>query len=233
MTHQILAKVLVFVLNFLLFYFSITLPFELFNCFFPCLELCANTSLRHNTVSRLSLLFDNYISFLPFFIYVLSASMRQTFFNHLVKLLCVKFYLGGLIEICKSHPIWNSWPSMLVSHVEGLKRQIRVMEGGIYDIQLKLEFNSIKGRWWVKCLIISIFLLHAFTFFFNFHDCFVFAELILFLDVLSFVISFKWQITVLYDYQSQFLQFPTITDILNPSLCFFLITFMIVLFLPN
>ena len=76
----------------------------------------------------------------------MSTSIRKFLLTHLKSLLRVKFHLKGLIQSYKSHPIWDLQPPTLVSYVEDLKTQLREIEGGIYEFQLELEVNSIKGR---------------------------------------------------------------------------------------
>ena len=76
----------------------------------------------------------------------MSTSMRRIIFKHLRELLHVKFHLRNLLQLCKSHPIWDLPSPALVSHVEDLERQLKEMEDGIYELQLELEVNSIKGR---------------------------------------------------------------------------------------
>ena len=56
----------------------------------------------------------------------------------------MKFHLRDLIQSCKSHPIWDLQPPTLVSYVEDLERQLREIEGSIYEFQLEFEVNSIK-----------------------------------------------------------------------------------------
>ena len=76
----------------------------------------------------------------------MSTSMRNFLFDHLKTLLHVKFHLIKLLRFCKSHPIWDLQPPELVSHVKDLERQLKEIEDGIYNLQLELEVNSIKGR---------------------------------------------------------------------------------------
>ena len=75
----------------------------------------------------------------------MSTSIRKILSKHLKNFLRVKFHLRGLIQSCKSHLIWELQPPILVSYVEDLERQLKEIEGGIYEFQLELEFNSIKG----------------------------------------------------------------------------------------
>ena len=51
-----------------------------------------------------------------------------------------------LLRFCKSHPIWDLQSPKLVSHVKDLERQLKKIEDGIYNLQLELEVNSIKGQ---------------------------------------------------------------------------------------
>ena len=51
-----------------------------------------------------------------------------------------------MIQRYKLHPIWELQPPTLMSYVEDLERQIREIEGGIYEFQLDLEVNLIRGR---------------------------------------------------------------------------------------
>lgn len=76
----------------------------------------------------------------------MSALMKQIIFNHLGELLREKSHIRGLIKICKSHPVWNLRPPVLVFYVEDLEKHIREIKGGIYDIQLDFEVNSIKRQ---------------------------------------------------------------------------------------
>ena len=71
--------------------------------------------------------------------------MRSFLFDHLKELLHVKFHLRKLLKFCKSHRISDLQPPELVSHVKDLERQLKEIEDGIYNLQLELEVNSIKG----------------------------------------------------------------------------------------
>lgn len=75
----------------------------------------------------------------------MSTSMRNFLFDHLKTLLHVKFHLRKLLRFCKSHLIWDLQPSELVSHVKDLESQLKEIEDDIYNLQLQLEVNSIKG----------------------------------------------------------------------------------------
>ena len=74
------------------------------------------------------------------------TSAKQILLDLLKLLQRVKFHLKSQIRFCKTHHIWDLQPLELVSHVEDLERQLRDIEGGIFDIQLELEVNSIRGR---------------------------------------------------------------------------------------
>ena len=80
-----------------------------------------------------------------FLIFVMCTSMRRILFKHLGELLRVKIHIRSLLQVCKSHPIWDLQPPMLVSHVEDLERQLIKIEDGIYKFQLELEVNLMKG----------------------------------------------------------------------------------------
>ena len=73
------------------------------------------------------------------------SSTRQIHLNLLKRLQRVKSHLRGQIKFCKTHHILDLQPPELVSHVEALERQLREIDGGICDIQLELEVNSIRG----------------------------------------------------------------------------------------
>ena len=89
------------------------------------------------------MLFDNCDLAHQIFILVMSTSMRNFLFDHLKTLFHVKFHLRKLLWFCKSHPIWDQQPP---EHVKDLERQLKEIEDGIYNLQLELEVNSIKGR---------------------------------------------------------------------------------------
>ena len=76
----------------------------------------------------------------------MSTSIKKILLRHLKNLLRVKFHLRGLIQSYKSHPIWKLQPPTLVFYVEDIERQLREIEGGIYEFQLELEVNSIRAR---------------------------------------------------------------------------------------
>ena len=75
----------------------------------------------------------------------MSASAKHIFFDILKPFQRVKSHLKRQIRFCKTHHIWDLQPPELVSHVEALERQLRDIEAGIFDIQLELEVNSIRG----------------------------------------------------------------------------------------
>ena len=62
------------------------------------------------------------------------TSMRRILFKHLRELLHVKFHLRNLLRVCKSHSIWVLKPLEIVSHIENIKRQLREIEDGIYEL---------------------------------------------------------------------------------------------------
>ena len=97
----------------------------------------------------------------PFFVFVMCTSMKMILFKHFKELLRIKIHLRSLLWVCKSHPICDLRPPVLVSHIENLeKKQLWEIEGGIYELQLELEVNLIKQRRWVTCLIIFIMCFH-------------------------------------------------------------------------
>lgn len=55
--------------------------------------------------------------------------MRLIPLSHLKELLCAKFHLRGLLQFCKLYPVWDSRPSILVSYIEDLERQVKKIEG--------------------------------------------------------------------------------------------------------
>ena len=72
--------------------------------------------------------------------------MRKFLFTHLKRLIRVRFNLRRLIQSCKSHPLWDLQPPEFVSYVEDLEGQLRTVESGIYEFQLELEVNSMRGQ---------------------------------------------------------------------------------------
>ena len=72
--------------------------------------------------------------------------MRKYLFAHLKRFRRIKFHLRGLIQSCKSHPLWDLQPPEFVSYVEDLEGQLRTVESGIYEFQMELEVNSMRGR---------------------------------------------------------------------------------------
>ena len=92
------------------------------------------------------MLFDNCDLTHQIFILVMTTSTRSILFKTLKELLHVKFHLRKLLRFYKSHLIWDLQSPKLVSHVKDLERQLKEIENGIYELQLELEVNSIKGR---------------------------------------------------------------------------------------
>ena len=76
----------------------------------------------------------------------MSASAKQILLNIFRRLQCVKSHLRNQIRFCKTYRIWALQPPELVSHVENLERKRRDIERGVYNIQLELEVNKIRGR---------------------------------------------------------------------------------------
>ena len=72
--------------------------------------------------------------------------MRKFLFAHLKRFLRIKFHLIGLIQSCKSHPLWDLQPPEFVSYVEDLEGQLRIVESGIYEFQMELEVNLMRGQ---------------------------------------------------------------------------------------
>ena len=58
----------------------------------------------------------------------------------------VKSHLKRQIQFCNTYRIWALQPPELVAYVEDLESQLRDIERSVYDIQLELEVNSIRGR---------------------------------------------------------------------------------------
>ena len=48
----------------------------------------------------------------------MSISVRQILFNHLKELLHIQRILNGLLQICKSHYLWDLRPPILVSQAK-------------------------------------------------------------------------------------------------------------------
>ena len=71
--------------------------------------------------------------------------MRKFLFAHLKRFLRVKFHLRGLIQSCKSHPLWDLQPPKFLSYVKDLEIQLKEIERGIYEFKLELEVNSMRG----------------------------------------------------------------------------------------
>ena len=76
----------------------------------------------------------------------MSASAEQLLLNILRQLQRVKSHLKRQIRFCKTHRIWALQPPELVSYVEDLESQLRDIEKSVYNIQLELEVNSMRGR---------------------------------------------------------------------------------------
>ena len=76
----------------------------------------------------------------------MSSLAKQILLDFLRRLQRVKSHLRRQIRFCKTYYIWDLQPPELVSYVEDLESQLRDIEGGIIDIQLELEVNSIRGR---------------------------------------------------------------------------------------
>lgn len=77
---------------------------------------------------------------------IMSLILRPFLLNILKPLQRVKTHLKRQIQFCKTHRIWALQPPELVAYVEGLESQLRDIERSVYDIQLELEVNSIRGR---------------------------------------------------------------------------------------
>ena len=76
----------------------------------------------------------------------MSVIAKQFLLDILRPLQRVKSHLKRQIQFCKTHRIWALQPPELVSYVESLESQLRDIERGVYNIQLELELNSIRGR---------------------------------------------------------------------------------------
>ena len=76
----------------------------------------------------------------------MSTSMRNFLFDNLKMLLHVKFHLRKLLRFCKLQPIFDLQPPELVSHMKDPEKQLKEIDDDIYNLQLELEVNSIKGR---------------------------------------------------------------------------------------
>ena len=76
----------------------------------------------------------------------MSLILRPFLLNILKLLQRVKTHLKREIQFCKTYRIWALQPPELVSYVESLESQLRDIERTVYDIQLELEVNSIRGR---------------------------------------------------------------------------------------
>lgn len=84
------------------------------------------------------------LSFLLSFL-IMSLILRPFLLNILKPLQRVKTHLKRQIQFCKTQRILALQPPELVAYVEGLGRQLRDIERSVYDIQLELEVNSIRG----------------------------------------------------------------------------------------
>ncbi|KAK9217542.1 hypothetical protein WN943_006171 [Citrus x changshan-huyou] len=80
----------------------------------------------------------------------MSTSIRKILFTHLKRLIRVRFNLRRLIQSCKSHPLWELQLPEFVSYIEDLERQLRAIERGIYQFQLKLE-SALKKIYKAHC----------------------------------------------------------------------------------
>ena len=76
----------------------------------------------------------------------MSTILKLFLLNILKPLQHVKTHLIRQIQFCKTYHIWALQPPELVAYVEGLEHQLRDIERSVYDIQLELEVNSIRGR---------------------------------------------------------------------------------------
>lgn len=72
--------------------------------------------------------------------------IKKIIFNHVGEFFTCEFYIRGLIQIYKSHFIWDLRPPTLTSNIENLKKQLTKITCGIYVIDLELEDNVIRGR---------------------------------------------------------------------------------------
>ena len=76
----------------------------------------------------------------------MSTILKPFLLNILKPLQHVKSHLKRQIRFCKTRRIWTLQPPELVAYVEDLESQLRDIERSVYDIQLELEVNSIRGR---------------------------------------------------------------------------------------
>ena len=75
------------------------------------------------------------------------STILKSFLQNILKpLQCVKSHLKRQIQFCKTDRIWALQLPELVSYVEDLESQLRDIERSVYDIQLELEVNSIRGQ---------------------------------------------------------------------------------------
>ena len=76
----------------------------------------------------------------------MSTLLRPFLLNILKPLQRVKTHLKRQIQFCKTHPIWALQPpELVVAYVEGLENQLKDIKRSVYNIQLELEVNSIRG----------------------------------------------------------------------------------------
>ena len=66
----------------------------------------------------------------------MSPILKPFLLNIFKPLQHVKTHLKRQIQFCKTHRIWALQPPELLAYVEG----------SVYDIQLELDVNSIRGR---------------------------------------------------------------------------------------
>ena len=64
----------------------------------------------------------------------MSTYKKRILFKNLKELLHVKFHLRNLLRVCKSHPIEDLQPPMLVSSIEDLETQLKEIEDSIYEL---------------------------------------------------------------------------------------------------
>ena len=75
----------------------------------------------------------------------MSAIAKQFLLDILRPLQRVQSQLKRQIRFYKTHRIWALQPPELVSYVDDLESQLRDIERSVYNIQLELEVNSIRG----------------------------------------------------------------------------------------
>ena len=76
----------------------------------------------------------------------MSVISKQFLLSILKPLQRVKSHLKRQIRFCKTHRIEPLQPPKLVAHVEDLESQLRDIKRGVYNIQLELKVNSIRGQ---------------------------------------------------------------------------------------